>query len=94
MVKVCEMLGTDDPLGLLGSSIHPEDAQNMANTMRALLNSDIWEDEKERAVFVLNSELSLEMQSAVWRFLNSKERRAWKAYLDQWRERGSHAYSF
>lgn len=92
MVKVADMLKTDDPWGGLGNSIHPEDAQNMANHMRALLNADIWEEEKVIAIFSFNSELSPEMQGAVWHFLNARERRAWKTYLDQRRELGRHAY--
>lgn len=83
MVKVCDMLKTDDPWGGLGDSIHPEDAQNTADHMRALLNADIWEEDKTLAIFGFNSELTQEMQGAVWHFLNARERRAWKGYLDQ-----------
>lgn len=93
MVKVADMLGTD-PLGELGSSIHPEDAQNTAHQMRELLYADVWEEDKAKTVFAFNDELTSEMQSAVWRFLNSRERSAWKAYLDQWRELGRHANPF
>lgn len=87
------MLGAD-PLGELGSSIHPEDAQNTADLMRATLNADLWEDEKVETVYLLNHDFGNEMLSAAWHFLNSRERRAWKAYLDQRRELGRHANPF
>lgn len=73
----------DDPLGEMPKHIHPEDAERKAQHMRALLNADIWEEERAQAVFAMNSELDADWERAVWRYLNSRERSAWKAYLDQ-----------
>lgn len=84
MVKVADMLPTE-PLGELGNSIHPGDAQDTAELMRYTLGADLWEEEKIQTIYMLNHDMGNEMLSAAWNFLNSKERRAWKAYLDQWR---------
>ena len=81
MVKVSDMIGTE-PQGVWDHNIHPEDSQRMANQMRELLNADLWEEDKILAIYSFHGSLSQDWYHAVWPFLNSHERAAWKVYLD------------
>ena len=81
MVKVADMIGTD-PQGVWDHNIHPAEAQKMANQVRELLNADLWEEDKILAIESFHAALGNDWYQAIWPFLSSHERAAWKVYLD------------
>ena len=85
MVQVTDMLkDTADPRGTMGYSVDQEKAQDLAETMRRLLNSDMEEWELAIKIYFENIELNQdqEMLIAAWEYLNAGERRAWKLFVE------------
>ena len=69
----------EDYFGDMGSNIHPQDAQDMANCMREVLDMDALEVCIALAVQSFDVG-DMDMQMAAWLYLNPREQRAWRTY--------------
>jgi len=77
-----------NPRGDLGKQVPMEDALEVANRMRACLESDVTEESKAMRVMDFHDELRTQhdLYVAASDQLSSKERSAWKAYVKQAQE--------
>jgi hypothetical protein len=62
-----------------------EEAAWVIHQMRALLDSDQWEEQKADTIYAYHQGLSDDMQFAVWDLLKDEPgtRKAWKEYVSQ-----------
>lgn len=79
-----EVKGKVEPYGELGKAISPDFAMALAEKMRAILNAD----QEEHVVAMRALDLTDELRgkndeyAAAWKLMDSKERSAWKRYVD------------
>lgn len=79
-----EVKGKHDPRGDLGVNISPDFALALAEKMRAILNADHEENIVAMRALDLTDELrgKNDEYAAAWKLMDSKERSAWKRYVD------------
>ena len=79
-----EQTGKHDPRGDLGVNISPDFALALAEKMRAILNADHEENIVAMRALDLTDELrgKNDEYAAAWKLMDSKERSAWKRYVD------------
>ena len=76
--------GVLDPRGELGANISPDFALALAEKMRDILSADEQEDRIAMRALDLTDELrgKNDEYGAAWKLMDSKERAAWKKYVD------------